>query len=35
LGDDLYIAPVPGTRASIEYLQVDYERLIILRKIRD
>ena len=28
------MAPVPGTRVSIEYLQVDYERLMILRKIR-
>jgi hypothetical protein len=34
LGNDLHMAPVPGTRVSIEYLQVDYERLMILRKIR-
>jgi hypothetical protein len=34
LGHDLYIALVPRTRSFVEYLQIDYERLIILKAIR-
>ncbi len=33
LGNEFWIAQVPRTDAFVEYLQVDYERLIILKRI--
>jgi hypothetical protein len=34
VGDDFYLARVPGTGVTIQYLVVDYEYLVILKRIR-